>query len=665
MSTLHDTAQASHPATTDDRETKASSDEENSGATKPPPALTGNTTAGAGDAPAQGEHATVLRGTDVQASEAAVAGRSVGQEVAADVDTSAATKHLVRLDSTSRDLTAFQQSVESWAQSALLVLETTTNERERITVRDEAVRVAGVAAAVGAGVAVAIANDILQRAIRSIGKNTPRRRAGRPRSAASDEVARAPVGGDTPPPSPGTEGGHGPTPVDGIRSPGGTISVEGHPPAAGEEAVPHPVGGDTPPPSAGTDSGPGSTPVDGIRSPGETISVESHPPAAGEEAAPHPASGDTPPPSAGTESGPGSTPVDGIRSPGETISVEGHPPAAGEEAAPHPVGGDTTPPSETTESGPGHPPVDGIRSPGATISVGGLRSTTGDLPRATRSAYRKDAESITDPGFEGISASVRAAAAADPAAGHKLDRGLVRAAGAVEDAGGDPAELQVVEAKKRELSDARKGSAVDEGADAVPPCYVSPRIVEVVRQILDERIDLDPASTAAQNRHARARIIFDGTGTSLPGLEAAWPKDARVWVHVPRGADAAPFVQRVLTHAEAGAPVVVLTENRTHLPWAQSLLAAAAAAVCFIAGDTTVQRSRTDDPSVVEIGEAPLAAPHGHLLVGLNVDRVTFEQGCAGLGVCFSRGADQGGHAGILDALQFLPFSRKATMPAS
>ncbi len=355
--------------------------------------------------------------------------------------------------------------------------------------------------------------------------------------------------------------------------------------------------------------------------------------------------------------------VDGIRSLGETISVDGHPPAAGE-AALHPVGGDTPPPSARTESGQVPSSVDGIRSPGETISVGGPRSTTGDLPRATRSAYRKDAESVSDPGFERISASVRAAAAADPAAGHKLDRGLVRAAGAVEDAGGDPGDLQAVEAKKRELSDARKGSAVAKAADDLPPCYVSLRIIEVVRQVLGERIDLDPASTAAQNGHARARVFHDGTDASWPGLKAAWPKDARVWVHVPRGADAAPFVQRVLTHAQAGAPVVVLTENRTHLPWAQSLLAAAAA-VCFIAGDATVQRPRTDDPSVVEVEAAPLAAPQGHLLVGLNVDRVTFEQGCAGLGVCLAHGADQGGHAGILDSLRFLPFGRKATMPAS
>ncbi len=328
------------------------------------------------------------------------------------------------------------------------------------------------------------------------------------------------------------------------------------------------------------------------------------------------------------------------------------------------MGGDPPPPSAGTEGGQGLPPVDGNRSPGGTISVDGLRSTTGDLPRATRSAYRQDAEAITDAGFERISASVRAAAAADSAAGHKLDRGLVRAAGAVEAAGGDPGDLQVVEAKKQELSDARKRSCVDEAADDLPPCYVSPRIIEVVRQILGDQIDLDPASTAAQNRHARARVFYDGTDASWPGLKAAWPKDARVWVHVPRGADAVAFVQRVLTHAAAGAPVVVLTENTTHLPWAQSLLAVATA-VCFIAGDATVQRPRTDDPRVVDVEEAPLAAPHGHLLVGLNVNRTAFEQSCAGLGVSFVRGMDQGDHAGILSSLRSLAFGRKTTMPAS
>ena len=293
-----------------------------------------------------------------------------------------------------------------------------------------------------------------------------------------------------------------------------------------------------------------------------------------------------------------------------------------------------------------------------------MRSTTGDLPRATRSAYRQDAEAITDAGFERISASVRAAAAADSAAGHKLDRGLVRAAGAVEAAGGDPGDLQVVEAKKQELGGGRKRSAVDEAADDLPPCYVSPRIIEVARQVLGDRIDLDPASTAAQNRHARARVFYDGTDASWPGLKAAWPKDARVWVHVPRGADAVAFVQRVLTHAAAGAPVVVLTENTTHLQWAQSLLAAATA-VCFIAGDATVQRPRTDDPRVVEVEEAPLAAPQGHLLVGLNVNRTAFEQRCAGLGVSLAQGTDQGNHAGILSTLRLLPFGRKTTMPAS
>ncbi len=553
--------------------------------------------------------------TDAQAdaqAPAAVFAPGVDQELDAEGEAVAATSPcpFVCLDSRSLD-----KSVAAWAQSALRFLETTTDERQRIAVRDEAVRVAALAAAMDAGVAVAIAYEVLQRAVRSIGKHTPRRRAGRRRSAASEEATPHPVGGDPTAASEVIESGRRPH-VGENRSPGGTISVDGPTPAAGDEAAPHPVGGDGPPPAVGT------------------------------------------------EGGQGLPPVDGNRSPGGTISVDGPTPAADDEAAPHPVGGDPPPPSAGTEGGQGLPPVDGNRSPGGTISVDGLRSTTGDLPRATRSAYRQDAEAITDAGFERISASVRAAAAADSAAGHKLDRGLVRAAGAVEAAGGDPGDLQVVEAKKQELAGGRKRSAVDEAADDLPPCYVSPRIIEVARQVLGDRIDLDPASTAAQNRHARARVFYDGTDASWPGLKAAWPKDARVWVHVPRGADAVAFVERVLTHAAAGAPVVVLTENTTHLPWAQSLLASATA-VCFIAGDATVQRPRTDEPRVVEVEEAPLAAPHGHLLVGLNVNHTAFEQSCAGLGVSFVRGMDQGDHAGILSSLRSLAFGRKTTMPAS
>ena len=231
----------------------------------------------------------------------------------------------------SRKLDSFEKSVEAWAQSAVAVVETTTNERRRIAVRDEAVRVAALAA----GVAVTLAHEVLQRAIRSIGKRSRRRRAGRPRSAAGDE------------------------------------------------------------------------------------------------------------------------------------------------AAPHAVGGETTAAPEATAGGQRRPHVGGNRSRGGTNSGDGPRSTTGDLPRATRSAYRKDAESLTDTGFERISASVRAAAVADPAAGHKLDRGLVRAAGAVEAAGGDPGDLQVAAAKKQEMSAVRKRSAVGEAADEVPPCYVSPRMIEV------------------------------------------------------------------------------------------------------------------------------------------------------------------------------------------
>ena len=107
---------------------------------------------------------------------------------------------------------------------------------------------------------------------------------------------------------------------------------------------------------------------------------------------------------------------------------------------------------------------------------------------------------------------------------------------------------------------------------------------------------------------------------------------------------------------------MVLTENTTHLPWAQSLLAAAAA-VCFIANDAMVPRPRTQDPGVVEGQEAP--ARQGQILVGLNVDRRAFQHGCAGLGVCFRQGADQHDRSGILGSLPFLSFGRKSNRPAS
>lgn len=505
--------------------------------------------------------------TDAQAPAAAVLESGVDQ-VDATVEAPASTSPspLVCLDSTSRDLDAFQKSVAAWAQSAVAVVETTTNGRERIAVRDEAVRVAALAAAAGAGVAVTLAHEVLQRAIRSIGKCSPRRRAGRPRSAASDEAAPGPVGGDTTPASEGLASGQRPRHVGENRSPGGTNS-------------------------------------------------------------------------------------------GDDPRL-----AAGDEAAPDAVRGATIPAPEATAGGQRARHVGENRSSGGTNSVDGPRSTTGDLPRATRSAYRKDAEAITDPGFERISASVRAAAVADPAAGHKLDRNLVRAAGAVENSGGDPGDLQVVEAAKEELSAARKLSAVDDAADEVPPCYVSPCIIEVVREILGERIDLDPASTPAQNRHARAGAFHDGTDASWPGLRAAWPKDARVWVHVPRGADAAVFVQRVLTHAKAGGPVVALTENTTHLPWAQTLLTAADS-ICFIASDTRVPRPQTQGPSVVAGDEAP--ARQGQILVGLNVDSTAFERGCANLGVSFKQGTGRDDHAGILGLVPFLRRGLKSNRPAS
>ena len=213
----------------------------------------------------------------------------------------------------------FEISVNTWADSAIAFLETTTEERQRIAVRDEAVRIVALAEAAGGGVSVALANEILQRAIRKIGKGSPRRRAGRPAQAAGDNVR-----GDMIPASELPAGGHRPARPEQNRSPRGTISGDGSTAAAG------------------------------------------------------------------------------------------------------------------------------------------------DLPKATRSAYRKDAEELSDEGFERLGSSVRAAAQAAPAAGHKLDRATVRAAGAVEAAGGDPGDLQAVTAKKRVLSDSRKLVIARAGDDAAP-----------------------------------------------------------------------------------------------------------------------------------------------------------------------------------------------------
>ena len=398
----------------------------------------------------------------------------------------------------------FEMSVKTWADSAIAILETTTEERQRIAVRDEAVRVVALAEAAGAGVSVALANEILQRAIRKIGKGSPRRRAGRPAQAAGDDVR-----GDMIPASELPGGGHRRARPEQNRSPRGTNSRDGSTAAAG------------------------------------------------------------------------------------------------------------------------------------------------DLPKATRSAYRKDAEEISDEGFERIGSSVRAAAEAAPAAGHKLDRATVRAAGAVEAAGGDPGDLQAVTAKRRVLSDSRKRSPSQGDDDSSPAWCVPPRIVDVARKLLGGAIDLDPASSEAANRHARAKVFYDGADASHPGLKAAWPKDAKVWLHPPHGAElVARFVERALAHAESGAPMVVLTDNRTQMPWAQSLLKAAHG-VCFINGDVTFLRPRSNDPTVLE--EAPSASPHGQILVGLNVNRTTFEQLCAPLGACFVRGADEDADVGFLSLLRFGP----------
>ena len=66
--------------------------------------------------------------------------------------------------------------------------------------------------------------------------------------------------------------------------------------------------------------------------------------------------------------------------------------AASGASGPHPVRGDTVSAAESTAGGRRGPDGGANRSAGGTISVDGPTCTTADLPRATRSAYRKDAE---------------------------------------------------------------------------------------------------------------------------------------------------------------------------------------------------------------------------------------------------------------------------------
>jgi hypothetical protein len=242
---------------------------EQSGTSGLQPSLTGNGAQGVADAPERGEHVTVPGETGIEVSEAAVVpGRGVGQALDVGGEAAATTSGLVCLDPTSLEaVDSFEKSVEVWAQSAIAVVETATNERERIAVRDQAVRVAGLAAAAGAGVAVTLAHEVLQRAIRTIGKRSRRRRAGRPRSAASDEAAPGPVGGDTTPSSAGLDSGRRPRPVVENRSPGGTNTVgdpkstTGNSDSVRAAAVADPAAGS----QAGSRSGPGSRRGGGCR----------------------------------------------------------------------------------------------------------------------------------------------------------------------------------------------------------------------------------------------------------------------------------------------------------------------------------------------------------------------------------------------------------------
>ena len=129
-----------------------------------------------------------------------------------------------------------------------------------------------------------------------------------------------------------------------------------------------------------------------------------------------------------------------------------------------------------------------------------------------------------------------------------------------------------------------------------------------------------------------------------------------MWLQLPHDAErVARFVERALAHAAAGAPIVVLTDNRTQMPWAQALLTAAHG-ICFIAGDVRFLRARSsDDPTALE--EAPSGSPQGQILVGFNVNRTTFARLCGPLGACVAHVIDDDADVGFLS---LLGFGRKA-----
>ena len=73
-----------------------------------------------------------------------------------------------------------------WADYAIARIEATKDEAVRLGIKDEAVRVAAIAAAVGSLDAEVLAQEVVQRVHRAIGKAHPRQSGGRPAAAARD-----------------------------------------------------------------------------------------------------------------------------------------------------------------------------------------------------------------------------------------------------------------------------------------------------------------------------------------------------------------------------------------------------------------------------------------------------------------------------------------------
>lgn len=260
------------------------------------------------------------------------------------------------------------------------------------------------------------------------------------------------------------------------------------------------------------------------------------------------------------------------------------------------------------EIGKRHPAVQGHRTdlePRQSVSEVGAR---------TVSNYRADAEALTDDGFEQV-----AEAATETET--TLDRATVRAAGAIEKAGGDPA-------------DAVRQPHVSR-ATGNPEWNTPPRILAAARQVLGA-IDLDPASTAAANERVGAVRFLTAEDDALDpatlwmpeGPEGVHPDGCggKVWLNPPYDAGlCAGFADRLLAEMEADHvdEALWLSNNATETKWAQGLLRVADA-LCFPAG-----RVRFLD----SLGDEKLSPLQGQMVLYFGANVAEFTAAFSSIGV--------------------------------